>query len=354
MRRICLQSFHRGFSSKSVSAALVKELRVRTNAPMMDCKKALMADEVNGDISKAMDWLRAKGIAKASNQERKASEGLVGVYFKNDKACLIEINSETDFIGMNKDFQSFLETVAKTAHEKAGDGLLPIKDLLTMPPVCTNNSVKTQTAQTITDLLGDIISSIREQIVIRRVLNISSCSTASNKQLLSCYVHGKVASGHLSEHIQMGKALAFITLDTTPCNLEGVVEKRIQDMGRKLAMHVIAAKPMYLSIKDVPEEALLREKAIMREQTDNENAEKKKTPAPELVDKVVNGRLQKRLGELCLLTQSHLVEEGSPVMTKFLDGFNKTLSKDSGMDVSVAVSRFERWTLGQHESNAAV
>lgn len=315
-------------STKTVSAALVKELREKSNAPMMDCKKALT--EVDGDLSKAMDWLRAKGIAKSSNQSsRTSSEGLIAVHSSQGKACVLEVNSETDFVGRNKDFQSFVASVARSAHAKFGNGPISIPSLL-------HEKLNNDEECSIMEALGDITTKIREQIVIRRAHNFE----VTPPSVCTTYVHGKVGQGHVSDDVQLGSAAAVVTLVVADAKGDtSAAVRRVSDVGRKLAMHIVAAKPAYLTAADVPAEELERETAIMKEQTESSGATSGKSV--DTVAKIVAGRLNKRMAELCLLTQPHVVEEGNPVVSKFLEN----VSKEVGARISV--SSFERWTLGQ-------
>jgi len=177
-------------ASKTISAVLVKELREKSNAPMMDCKKALI--EVDGDILKAMDWLRAKGIAKSNNLSgRTSSEGLIAVYSNQGRSCMVEVNSETDFVGRNKDFQGFVASVAISA-AKLSTGPISIPSLL-------QEKLDNGQGCSIIEALGDITTKIREQIVIRRAQNFDVISPS----LCVAYVHGKVGQGHVPDDVQV-------------------------------------------------------------------------------------------------------------------------------------------------------
>lgn len=350
--------------SITITAAMVKELRERSNAPMMDCKKALT--EVDGDMNKAVDWLRAKGIAKANQANRTATEGLIGIYCSQGKASLVEINSETDFVGRNVAFQSFVALVATSVHTRISEpGPVSIEELLKLPPapvtVPGSGLASQGGSASLKEALGDITSAIRENIVIRRALNVTVGNTDS-EGLLAAYMHGQVEAGeHIPENVMLGKFAAVVTLKVTPplpATAEAVAaRKALQSTGRKIAMHVIAARPEYLQPTDVPPEVLQRETAIIREQTEAASAaEREKGGKPkteDMLNKIVAAKLSKRLGELCLLTQAHVAEEGSPLVGKFVDslggGLSKALGADAGLRVVVSVPAFERWTLGQHQ-----
>ena len=195
----------------NVTAQLVKELREKSGAPMMDCKKALSSPEVAGNIPKALDWLRTKGIVRAaSNADRQALEGLIAVYIKGNKGTILEVNSETDFVGRNDRFQAFVTLIASTIHSKMDSGNISISDLLKM-------NTEHAPAKTIQDALGDVIMSIRENIVIRRA---ESFKIVEKDDIIASYVHGKIpicadADKSLAahyDHIQLGKAGAVVSL----------------------------------------------------------------------------------------------------------------------------------------------
>jgi len=314
------------------SAAAVKELRAQSGAPMMDCKKALAAS--NSDVAKAMDWLRAKGIARASSSaDRVALEGLVALHLEpnGQRATLIEVNSETDFVSRNKDFQHFCSVVAMTA---AHFGKIDVTDLLQQPVYVpqgqgqgsTNNTHRT----TVKDALGDVINLIRENIVIKRVHTVAVAAGAGCGGLLAGYVHGKVGGGGELGPVQLGKSVAVVELSSSTST--GGTDAALQSTGRRLAMHVVASKPLFLSEQTVPATVLDKETDICRQQLETADALKGKKP--EVVDKIVRGKVVKRLGELCLLSQPHVAEEGAPIIGKFLT------------EKGLKCVSFERWTVG--------
>ena len=178
---------HRSFANVTVTAAMVKTLRERSGAPMMDCKKALSADEVNGDIDKAIDWLRAKGIARASNTTaRVASEGLIALYANpsNNKLTLLEVNSETDFVARNQEFQAFVSEVARSVNALPKVGDVTTDEILQAKPVGS-------ALPNLRESLGDAVGKIRETIILRRAVNI----VPKEETVVGTYVHGKVGSG---------------------------------------------------------------------------------------------------------------------------------------------------------------
>jgi len=362
---------------------MVKELRGKSNAPMMDCKKALT--EVDGDISKAMDWLRAKGIAKANQGNRTATEGLIGLYSKDSKISIVEINSETDFVARNVDFQSFVALIAATVHSHEPTvGDMKIEELLTLPPA--GNLSK---ASNIKEALGDITSAIRENIIIRRAYSMNTSLTTGKSTVLTQYVHGLVGDeAILPKEVQLGKSASIISLSLSPSlsqipslsdNTRVSVLDTLTQSGRKLAMHVVAAHTNYLKMEDIPEEEIERETAIIREQTETEAVNKetkrstmekerekmkkkereRETDAQQAVrmkERIMTARLAKRLSEMCLLTQTHMAEEGGPIVDKFIQSLSKKITEEiktekNGSDISMSISvdSFCRWTLGQHQ-----
>lgn len=309
---------------------------------MMDCKKALSSPEVNGDMTKAMDWLRAKGIARASSSaERVASEGVIACLVNDEltTTTLVEVNSETDFVSRNKDFQSFVALVASTASATKVIGTVDIATLLSNKPTGTAHA-------TLQDSLGELISSIRENIVIRRVVNIEGSSSEKSllkhNRIVAAYVHGKVGQDTLPPSIQMGTKTAVLS-----CSLKPSVENNsatsglVVEMCRKLAMHVVAANPKYLNTVEVPKDVIENETKIFREQTEESNSNSKKVMKPDILEKVVQGKVNKRLAELCLLEQNHVAEENSPVVKSYIKDFSSKNKIDN-----LSIDSFLKWSLG--------
>ncbi len=283
---------------------------------MMDCKMALT--ESDGEIEKAMDWLRTKGIAKASKSaSREATEGLIAIKIIGKHLLLIEVNSETDFVSRNDDFHMFVEEIAEKActEVEAGPGPIDVATLLEKDNGLLQNR------------LTDAINVIRENIVVKRIEKISP----EEDEVLATYVHGKVFSG---DDLLLGTQAAVVGLET-----QGVVGEEIKEIGRKLAMHVIAASPLFPSRESVPGDFLERETMVLREQmVESGQTEGKK---PDMVEKILAGKVNKRLAEVCLSSQAHVAEEGAPVIEKFLMTRASTLKLDK-----LAIKRFWRWTLG--------
>lgn len=321
----------------AATTAMVKELRERTGAPMMDCKKALEAPDVSGDVAKAIDWLRKKGISKAaSSADRKADEGLIAILHRptDNKVTILEINSETDFVSRNTDFQAFVAQMAYTISSLPAVGLLPMNEVMNSKPINSN-------LKNVEELLGEIVSKIRENIVIRKAVN----ANISASEVVGTYVHNKVSWGN-DANLQMGRAAAVVTVNVDPRNKE--TDNITLEVAKKLAMHIVAAKPQYLTQKDIPSEIRDREKAVFAEQTAAAMAADPKggKKTPEMIEKIVINKVNKRLSEICLVDQSHFAEDGSPVISKHLESTFKTHK------TKMNISSFYLWSLGGTSKNS--
>eukprot|EP01035_Chromulina_nebulosa_P017927 gene17927-23549_t len=296
-----------------------------TGAPVLDCKKALLSQEVNGDINKAIDWLRAKGLSKATDKanSRQASEGLIALLYNNNKLTLLEINSETDFVARNNDFQTFVVNIINAAHHLPVNGDINIDSLLSTKVLISG--VKLDTTK---DLLVEVVTRIRENIVIRRAVNIP----VTDDIAIGYYVHGKISGDHIPSNIHMGNSAGVIALHSINDKPDLILE-----VAKKLAMHVVAAKPQYLNINDIPNELIDKETVIFREQSKDATANKK----PELIEQIIKSKVNKRLNEITLYEQNHFIEEGSPVIRKYLDGLSKI------NNTNINIKYFHLWTLGQ-------
>lgn len=240
----------------AVDAKLVKTLRDKTGAGMLDCKKAL--EETNGDLDKAIDYLREKGIAKAAKKaDRIAAEGLSSVEISGNKAVVFELNSETDFVAKNQEFLTLIETVGKTLIN--GDA----SDLESALTLSTSEG-------TLADLIVNATSKIGERIDLRRVVFV----TKSDQELFGAYKH-------------MGGRITSLS----------VLSGGSEDVAKDVAMHVAAQNPMYLDESQISESFIAHEREVLRTEALNEGK-------PEaIVDKMVEGRLNKTLKELCLVHQ---------------------------------------------------
>ncbi|AAW59871.1 MULTISPECIES: translation elongation factor Ts [Gluconobacter] len=258
-----------------ITAALVRELREATGAGMMDCKKALT--EAAGDMEAAIDWLRTKGLSQAAKKSgRTTAEGLVGVASAKNRAAMVEVNAETDFVGRNEAFQAFVEQVAHVALE-VGDDLDAIK------------AGKVPSGRTVADELTHLIATIGENMAIRRakVLSVESGVVAS-------YVHSALRPG-------IGKIGVLAALEA-PSESDALLT-----LGRQIGMHVAATRPAALDVASVDPEALERERAVLIEQA-------RESGKPEaIIEKMVEGRIRKFYEEVVLLEQVWVLDGESRV-----------------------------------------
>ena len=286
-----------------VTAALVKELRERTGAGMMDCKRAL--GETACDMEAAVDWLRKKGLAAAAKKAgRVAADGLVSVATRGAAGAVVEVNSETDFVARNELFQAFVRTVATLAVTGNGD----VEALKQMP--------YPGTGRTIAEELTELVGRIGENLVLRRVARL-----AVGKGLVSSYMHNSLAPG-------LGKIGVLVALESEASG------EAVETLGRQLAMHVAAANPQFLATGSVSASALDRERAILREQARGSG----KSDA--IVERMVEGRLRKFYEETVLLEQIFVVD-GESRVSKVVEAAAKTAGKP------VRVAGFVRFALGE-------
>lgn len=287
----------------AITAAMVKELREITGAGMMDCKKAL--GETDGDMEAAVEYLRKNGQAKAEKKAgRVAAEGLVKAIIKDDKvAAIVEVNSETDFVAKNNEFQTFVADVAEQAvNTKATD----IDSFL-------NEAWLVDSSKTVKEALTDKIAIIGENLNIRRFEKI----TAENGCVTS-YIHGG------------GRIGVVIEAETD------VVNDEIKAALSNVAMQVAALSPKYVSRDEVSAEYIEHEKEILKAQAKNENPDKN----DDIIDKMIIGRLNKELKEVCLLDQAY-VKDGDLTVAKYI----AQVAKETG--AALSVKRFVRFETGE-------
>ncbi len=286
-----------------ITAALVKELREKTGAGMMDCKKALT--ENDGDIEVAVDWLRKKGLSAAAKKSgRVAAEGLVAVATSGTAGAVAELNSETDFVARNEKFQDF----ASKAAEIVLAGADSAESLLAADYPGAGHSVSEE--------LTKLIATIGENMVLRRVGRLSV-----SEGVVANYVHNQAAPG-------LGKIGVLVALKSS-----GDAEK-LEAFGRQLAMHVAAAGPQAVSPAEVDQEAVERERSVLRDQALASGK------PPEIVEKMVEGRLRKYYEEVCLLEQVFVID-GETKVGKAVEAFAKDLGSP------VEVQSFLRLQLGE-------
>lgn len=286
-----------------ITAALVKELREKTGAGMMDSKKALT--ETDGDMEAAVDWLRAKGIAKAAKKaSRVAAEGLVGVAAEGAAGVVVEVNSETDFVARNGEFQEMVAEIAKTALGLDADG----SDLAAL-----SGATMASSGKSVDDHIKDKVATIGENMTLRRFKKLTV-----GKGVVATYVHNAAAA-------DMGKIGVLAALES-----EGDAAK-LTALGKQICMHIAATNPASLSEADLDPDLVERERQVLTDQA-------KESGKPDnVIEKMIVGRLNKFYQEVCLLKQSFVV---NPDLT--VEKALKEAEKDLGAPVSLtAFARFE-------------
>jgi elongation factor Ts len=287
----------------TITASMVKELRDKTGAGMMDCKAAL--NETNGDMEAAVDWLRAKGLAKAAKKAgRVAAEGLIGLAVEAKQAALVEVNSETDFVARNQTFQDMVSAIAAAALKAKGhlDTLADAK-------------YGTGTA-TVAETIKEMIGSIGENMTLRRAAHLSAA-----KGVVASYMHNQIAPG-------LGKIGVIVALES-----EGDTEQ-LKSFGRQVAMHIAAANPQSVNVESLDKALIERERAVLAEQ-----AKESGKPA-NVIDKMVEGRLRKFYEEVVLLAQA-FVHDPDLTVEKAL----AAAEKDAGAPIKI--TGFYRFALGE-------
>jgi elongation factor Ts len=285
-----------------ITAASVKELRERTGAGMMDCKKAL-AENI-GDMVASIDWLRAKGLAAAAKKAgRTAAEGLVGVVVEGNRGAVVEVNSETDFVAKNELFQDFVRNVAKLALANGTD-------------VEALGAAAYPEGGTVQEKLTDNIAKIGENQSLRRaaLLEVGQGAVVS-------YVHNQVAPG-------LGKIGVLVALESA------AAAETLQALGKQIAMHVAAAHPLALGADELPAELVERERAIAMEKA-------RESGKPEnIIEKMVEGGLAKFRKDNALLSQLFVMDNKTPVADVVA-----AAAKDAG--AGIALAGFVRFQLGE-------
>ena len=285
-----------------ITAGLVKDLRERTGAGMMDCKNALA--ETGGDIEAAVDWLRKKGLAKAAKKSgRVAAEGLVGAAVEDLVGVVVEVNSETDFVARNDDFQGLVRGVVAVALDKA-----PEVDVETVL------GAHYLGGGTVSDAIANAIATIGENLTVRRVqgLRVSRGAVGS-------YVHGQIVDG-------LGRIGVIVGLESNG-DRDALVA-----LGRHLAMHVAAASPIALSAEGVEPATVARERSVL--------ADKNAGKPPHVIEKIVESGLKTFYKEVCLLDQAYVHEPSKSVAQAV-----KEAEKTAG--APIAVTGFVRFALGE-------
>lgn len=286
-----------------ITAAMVKQLRESTGVGMMDCKKALA--ETNGDMEAAIDWLRTRGLAKAAKKaDRVAAEGLVGIVTAGAKAAVVEVNSETDFVALNDQFQSIVGNIAKLALDADGD----VIKLGEMPYPGTGHSVSAE--------LTEAIAKIGENMTLRRTQTV-----AVSDGVVESYIHNAVKPG-------LGKIGILVALESTGD------KAALSALGKQIAMHIAAAQPKAIAPEELDADLVARERAIILEQV------KESGKPADIAEKMVDGRMRKFFEEVTLLSQIFVIDGE----TKVADAI-KNAEKDAGAPIKL--TKFVRFALGE-------
>ena len=284
-----------------ITAALVKDLREKTGVGMMDCKAALTA--TNGNTEEAIDWLRAKGLAKAAKKStRVAAEGLVGVCVKGTVGAVVEVNSETDFVARNEKFQMMVAEISKLAINANG----------------STEALKTMhfpnSPHAVAEYVAELVATIGENMTVRR-----TAALTVKKGAIGSYVHNQIAPG-------MGKIGVIVALES-----EGKTEELLA-FGRLLSMHIAATNPIALNMDGIPKDVLAREAAVLEEK----NAGK----AANVMEKIVASGLKTYAKENCLLEQAY-VHDGAKSVTQ------AALEAGTKAGGTITITGFVRMQLGE-------
>jgi elongation factor Ts len=285
-----------------ITASMVKELRERTGAGMMDCKMALT--ENKGHMEDAVDWLRKKGLAKAAKKAgRTAADGLIGIASEAKKAAVVEVNSETDFVARNDQFQSMVREVSAIALKVGGDfGKLQAAKL---------------GKSTVEEHLKDMVATIGENMSLRR-----STGLAVKEGAVSTYMHGAAAPG-------LGKIGVLVALESKADHA------KLNEFGRKIAMHIAAANPQAVSEAELDPSVVAREKALYEDQAQQSGK------APDIAAKMAEGRLKKEFFNQVVLLQQVFVIDGKETVGNTLKAFEKEVG------APVKIAGFVRYALGE-------
>ena len=268
----------------------IKKLRHKTGAGMMDCKKAL--DETK-DIDKAIDWLRKKGINTAQKKsERTATDGLITVKIENSTGVILEINSETDFVAKNENFQKFCETISCLC---AKNKIENIDDLLKSSFESSGNNVK--------DELTNLISKLGENIVIKRLKLVNDSNLHLQK-----YIHNSVSDNS-------GKLGVLLSFSVKECNAN------VTELSKQICMHIAATEPKSIDIDSLEDSLVLKEKDIYKDQL-------KSSGKPDnIIDKIIEGKIKKFYEEVCLMEQPFVIDNKIKVK-EVISEFNKNNNQD--------------------------
>ena len=276
-----------------ISASMVKELREVTGAGMLDCKKAL--EETNGNMEEAITWLREKGISKAAKkQTRIAAEGLAFAKIEGNKAIIVEVNSETDFVAKNEEFKTLVNDIATNV--LANDA----KDMESALAIETNG-------KKLEEIITEKVATIGEKLSFRRFKIVEK----TDNQIFGTYSH-------------MGGKIVTLT----------VLEGNDEELAKDIAMQAAAMRPLYLNREEVPEEVIEKERAILTEQAENEGLDSNKLPM------IVNGRINKYYEEICLVDQG-FIKENKMKVSKYVESKNSNIISFVRYEVGEGIEKRE-------------
>jgi elongation factor Ts len=288
----------------TVSATMVKALRDRTGAGMMDCKQALIENEGNEEA--AIDWLRKKGLAKAAKKsDRIAAEGLVGVAVSGNTGATVEVNSETDFVARNAQFQEMARDITGLALKAGGD----LARLLSATSPGKSLNVE--------EHVKEMVATIGENMSVRRTAEVSV-----KTGVVADYVHNRVADG-------LGKMGVLVALESTGD------KAKLAEFGRQVAMHIAAAKPLAVTPEELDKDVIEKERAIYLDQAQASGKPR------EIVEKMVEGRLRKEFFQQVVLLQQVFVVDGKATVEQAL----KDAEKAAGAPIKI--TKFVRYALGE-------
>jgi elongation factor Ts len=289
----------------NVTAPMVKDLRDKTGAGMMDCKAALA--ETSGDVEAAIDWLRKKGLAKAAKKAgRVAAEGLIGIAVGDDFGALVEVNAETDFVGRNDTFKEFVTRVAEIARDVGGD----VEKLHETP--------LNKGAPKVKDVVTEMVAKIGENIAVRRAVALSV-----TPGVVSAYVHN-AADGSK----ELGRIGVLVGLRSTGD------KAKLQALGKQIAMHIAFAAPLALTSEHLPADLVARERSVQGDMA-------RQSGKPEaVVEKMIEGRMRKFYEETVLLSQTFAIDGETPI-AKVLE----KAAKDIGAPIEIA--GYYRFAVGE-------
>ena len=277
-----------------ISASLVKELREKTGAGMLDCKKALEAN--NGDLNASIDWLREKGISKAAKKaDRIAAEGIAEILIDSNKAAIVEVNSETDFVAKNEEFISLVNEILKAIISSDAKTVEELEE------------VETESGK-IKDLIISKTATIGEKISLRRFAKLEK----NDNQSFGDYIH-------------MGGKIAVLTL----------VNNASSEVAKEVAMHAAAMRPKYVKAEDVPTDVLEKEKAIMKEQLINEGKPEDK------IENILVGKVKKYYEEVCLENQIFIKAENKETVAKYVSNNSGSIETMIRYEVGEGIEKKE-------------